>query len=125
MPYYSGTLSRIIEKNVEPLPIETIQELLHDVSEALLLIHKKGIIHGDVKSDNVLFKEGQDLKKTFFLCDFGNSFSKEDKITTPTQTLAYRYPDKIDNNKCRVDIWGLGCILFECLTGTTLLPLEI
>lgn len=58
MPYYSGTLSRIIEKNVEPLPIETIQELLHDVSEALLLIHKKGIIHGDVKSDNVLFKEG-------------------------------------------------------------------
>ena len=89
MPYYQGNLSKIISQ-AQPLflPLETTIMLITQISDALLHLHRLGIVHGDITPSNILYTTFPSLK--FFLTDFGNSF---DEISIqPTQTLPYRPP---------------------------------
>tara|TARA_B110001469_G_C9609281_1_gene303044 strand:- start:313 stop:1494 length:1182 start_codon:yes stop_codon:yes gene_type:complete len=80
------------------------------------------IIHGDIKPENILFRNEDPYKFNIVLCDFGLSqiIEKEHKyITTDTliQTRWYRSPDIFFNipfNE-KIDVWSAGCIIFELL----------
>ncbi|CAH0401245.1 unnamed protein product [Chilo suppressalis] len=84
---------------------------------ALRLLKKMGIIHADVKPDNILVNEKKNILK---LCDFGSASKvDENEITPYLVSRFYRAPEIILGlpYKHGIDIWSAGCTIFEMTTG--------
>ncbi|AGV01515.1 serine/threonine protein kinase [Cannes 8 virus] len=99
-----------------------IQSVFSDICKGLEFIHKRGIIHADLKPSNILY-DG----KTAKICDFGLSLycgDGEISVDGDVVTLNYRAPELlIEPQKFfgkEIDIWSLGCILSELWTGKPL-----
>ena len=100
--------------------------LARRVSEALVAAHTRGIIHRDIKPANI-FLPGGDLSKVKLL-DFGIARRLFDgvlprltQIGTALGTPMYMSPEQAQGSldvDARADIFSMGCVLFECLTGT-------
>jgi Tol biopolymer transport system component/serine/threonine protein kinase len=113
-----GSLADQIKKG--PLPPETIRRMLDQIASALNHAHSKGIVHRDLKPQNVLL----DPSGNAVLTDFGIA-----KILTETTALTqtgiamgtplYMAPEQWRGGpvEARTDIYALGVILFEMLTG--------
>lgn len=86
-------------------------------------MHDLGICHRDLKPENILLKNDE-VK----ICDFGSSKfldKKEHKNTPYTVSRYYRAPELILASNFydeSIDIWAVGCILFEFMTRTPLFP---
>ncbi|TEU15287.1 MAG: serine/threonine-protein kinase [Anaerolineales bacterium] len=104
----------------EPLPPERILEILKPVAEALAYAHEQGVLHRDIKPSNVMLTP----EDSIFLTDFGlarmaqsgeSTLSKDMMIGTPQ----YMSPEQAKGEKVdeRTDIYSLGVVLFEMLTG--------
>ncbi|RLN94903.1 hypothetical protein BBJ28_00009915 [Nothophytophthora sp. Chile5] len=82
------------------------------------------VIHADIKPDNILLDEKQ---TTIKLCDFGSAFKVDDGKQDPTPYLVsrfYRAPEIVLGlvyDKA-VDMWSVGCCLFEMFTGKVMFP---
>lgn len=106
-----------------PLPVRESLRLLEQVAAALSVAHQRGIIHRDLKPSN-LFLVGEDLSRVK-LIDFGIARRLgTSKVMTRTGVLVgtpeYMAPEQARG--CRTltpatDMFALGCILYECLTG--------
>ena len=117
MRYMSGgTLGERIGKG-QPLGLEEVSRILNRLAPALDLAHEKGIIHRDLKPDNVLF----DGRGQPYLADFGIAQLAEATHTvTMRGTPAYMSPEQVEGKQkldWRSDIYALGVMLFEMLTG--------
>jgi serine/threonine protein kinase len=95
-------------------------ELLATIGEALEVAHKKGVIHRDVKPGNILFRQDG----TPVMADYGiaKDFERETDVTvdgTVIGTPDYLAPEqaRIERVDGRTDIYGLGIIFYEMLTG--------
>src|SRR5690606_23896914 len=96
-------------------------ELLRDAARALGHAHAQGVIHRDVKPDNILV-DGQGNAR---VADFGLAGSRD--LTRMTRsgaqigTPAYMAPEQVRAQRDRqgpaTDVWALGAILYEALTG--------
>jgi tetratricopeptide (TPR) repeat protein len=103
-----------------PLGARNAAMLVQGLARAIQVIHDKGIIHRDLKPANVLFAEDGTPKIT----DFGLAKVVGSDMTMTGSILgspAYMAPEQADE-KCqdidgRVDLYSLGVILYECLTG--------
>ncbi|MEJ2616223.1 MAG: serine/threonine-protein kinase, partial [Ignavibacteriaceae bacterium] len=126
MEYIDGKeLKEIIEhKHVEAEYIQTLQmnEVINyatQIAEGLEAAHKKGIIHRDIKSSNILITDENKVK----IMDFG--LAKVDKsahltkVGTTIGTAAYMSPEQARGEEVdkRTDIWSFGIVLYEMLTG--------
>mmetsp|Transcript_25304 Transcript_25304/g.79826 ORF Transcript_25304/g.79826 Transcript_25304/m.79826 type:complete len:628 (-) Transcript_25304:536-2419(-) len=84
-------------------------------------MHKCNIIHADIKPDNILISEGNNIVK---LCDLGTAVELKDITVSPyLMSRFYRPPEIILGCEygVAVDIWALSCTLYEIFTGKTLL----
>ncbi len=101
------------------LPWETVIQYGLQMCSALDYLHKNGVIHRDLKPANFLLDEQGQLK----LSDFGlASVIAARKITSAGKTagtLLYMAPEQIRGGEItpRTDLYALGCVLFELLTG--------
>jgi tetratricopeptide (TPR) repeat protein len=104
----------------EPLPPERILEILKPVAEALAYAHEQEVLHRDIKPSNVMLTpEG-----SIFLTDFGLARMAQSGESTLSQdmmigTPQYMSPEQAKGEKVdkRTDIYSLGVVLFEMLTG--------
>ncbi|EFP03943.1 hypothetical protein GCK72_012022 [Caenorhabditis remanei] len=100
---------------------KTVKSIFFDICRGVQYLHAMNISHRDLKPENILMSSNGDVK----LCDFGHSNMEDPNANTPYIVQRfYRAPEIIcetmDNNKTSVDIWSLGCILAELLTGKVL-----
>lgn len=102
-----------------PLPLETSCQSILTVARAVGHAHAEGIIHRDIKPGNVLISNGNILK----LADFGlakAADARQSGDNVIAGTPAYMAPEQI-NAPARIgpatDVWALGVMLYECLTG--------
>ena len=111
-----------------PLPVKVAVEYVMQACEALAAAHASGVVHRDIKPENLfLTKHAQGLDFIKIL-DFGISKvalapGKRGFVRTmmPLGSPVYMSPEQIrssDQVDARTDIWSLGCVLFELLTGT-------
>ena len=123
MRFVDGLDLREILKREGPLSPERAVDLIGQVAGALDAAHALGLVHRDVKPGNVLVAS-TDAGEHAYLCDFGlakhvssvNSLTGERAFVG---TIAYISPEQIEGGTidARADVYSLGCMLFECLTG--------
>jgi serine/threonine-protein kinase len=118
MQYIDGqSLQALIDSGKPFSPLEIINTL-KPVSEALDFAHQNGIVHRDIKPANILIdRSGQP-----FLADFGVARIETSTLTqagTTVGTLSYMSPEQVKGQTVdkRSDIFALGVILYELLTG--------
>lgn len=110
-----------------PLPPAIAVGIIAQVAGALDAAHAQGLVHRDVKPANILLVGPERAGRAPFayLVDFGiarvlPSGSQTVQTTTATVgTVSYMAPERIlgQSGDHRVDVYSLGCVLFECLTG--------
>ena len=97
------------------------KQIILDIAKALKTVHGKGIMHRDIKPDNIFIKEEDEdgEKKVVKLGDFGCSVYIKDNTSESIGTVLYCAPEIIKNieydEKC--DLWSLGITLFELYFG--------
>lgn len=120
MEYVEGqTLSSLIKQEAGvPLPLETIFKVLVGVLEALDYAHKKGVVHRDIKPDNIVI-QGDRVKLTDFGLASLVSILAQEKSRHILGTPAYMSPEQIlgEGIDGRTDLYSLGVTLFEMTTG--------
>jgi hypothetical protein len=122
MRFVPGTnLRAVIDQG--PMQLPRIASIVSQVAAALDAAHDRGLIHRDVKPANILIS-GTDSEPKVFLTDFGltkrlgsaGDLTREGNwVGTPD----YVAPEQIQGHKVdrRADVYSLGCVLFEMLTG--------
>ncbi|GJN13079.1 hypothetical protein PR202_ga31413 [Eleusine coracana subsp. coracana] len=103
----------------EPETRRTMRQLL----TAVEAIGALGIVHGDLKPENVLIGKGPDGRVDIHvICDFGLSVFVSEPPGNIPGTLHYAAPEQLLNEECGppVDAWALGCVMGELLTGKPL-----
>ncbi len=122
MPYVRGeSLRQRLEREVQ-LPIAEAVHLAREVADALGYAHKEGIVHRDIRPENILLESGHAL-----VADFGSARALEsaggEQLSASGVVLgvpAYVSPEQAGGSveiDGRSDIYSLGCVLYEMLTG--------
>jgi hypothetical protein len=109
-----GDLSRLMGQN---MPNERIVEIVGNVARALDYAHKNGVVHRDIKPSNIMIDDNGEA----LLTDFGIAKTQDSQLTgtgTVLGTPDYMAPEQIDGvADRRSDIYSLGVVLYELLTG--------
>lgn len=118
MEYVEGrSLKRIIEKG--PLKVEKALDFAIQIAEALEAAQEKNIVHRDIKSSNIMITPRDQVK----IMDFGLAKVVSESQLTETAsimgTVAYMSPEQACGGALdhRSDIWSLGVVLYEMLSG--------
>ena len=117
MRYVDGTDLKQLLRREGTLDPEGALAIVGQVAAALDAAHARGLVHRDVKPSNVLLN----LEGHAYLADFGLSrrTTEETEGTGLVGTIDYVAPEQIRGEPVdgRVDLYALGCLLCECLTG--------
>ncbi|MCI0698839.1 serine/threonine protein kinase [candidate division KSB1 bacterium] len=118
MAYYEGeTLKKKIERS--PSPIDQTLDLAIQIAQGLAKAHEHGITHRDIKPANVMITQDGVVK----IVDFGLAkLAGQPRLTKAGMTLgtaAYMSPEQARGEEVdhRADIWSLGVVVYEMLTG--------
>lgn len=116
-----GSLSKWIEEHDGRAPfIESAVEMTQGILAGLEHLHRRGVIHRDIKPDNILLQN-----ETPLLADFGIArvLKVSTKSTMTTGTPAYMSPEAFDGKRSeQTDIWSVGVILYQMLSGRLPFP---
>lgn len=127
MRYVDGVDLKALVGREEKLSAARVVAILEQAAGALDHAHENGIVHRDVKPQNILVREpeGSGRIDTVYLTDFGlvKRISSQSSFTTSAYlmgTLHYMAPEQIEGKPLdgRTDVYALGCVIYECLTGS-------
>ncbi len=128
MEYLEGVSLAEVLKRDGPLPLERFLKLFSQVISGLKHAHQHGVIHRDLKPDNIMLITTPDGGESVKLVDFG--IARLEKLSsTPNKltkngaligTLNYMSPEQFKGGAldARSDIYSLGCVMHEALIGT-------
>jgi serine/threonine protein kinase len=122
MPYVEGESLRSRLRREGKLPLEDAVQIGREVAEALNYAHRHGVVHRDIKPENILLEDGHAILADFGLARAMSAASEEQLTTTGSLigTAAYMSPEQASGDTeldGRRDIYSLGCVIFEMLTG--------
>ncbi len=115
--YQGESLKDAVERG--PLPAPDVIDIVAQAAEGLARAHEKGIVHRDIKPGNIFVASAGPVK----ILDFGLAkLAGQMKWTLPgttVGTVAYMSPEQVrgENVDARTDIWSLGVVLYELVTG--------
>ena len=118
MSLYPGETLKARLARQSPLPVEEALEIAQQIALGLACAHEAGIVHRDLKPGNLMLLPGGTVK----ILDFGLAKARDLSLTGSAATLgtvAYMAPEQIRGEEItpRTDLWGLGVVLYEMLTG--------
>ncbi len=126
VPYISGGTLRDVMEKEGPLPLTRALNYLEQVAAALDFAHERGVIHRDIKPANILLTaEGRLLLTDFGLVKIiADGQAPQMRLTgagAPVGTPDYMSPEQVVGNMVdgRSDLYSLGVILYQMVTGTT------
>ena len=126
MPYVQGESLRGRLATGAPIPIGECIGIVRDVARALSYAHARGIVHRDIKPDNVLLSHGAAMVTDFGIAKAVSASRTMGDNATLTQagtslgTPAYMSPEQIAGDSDvgpRADLYAWGCLAYEVLTG--------
>jgi eukaryotic-like serine/threonine-protein kinase len=118
MSYYAGETLRERLTREGALPLQEAIELTRQIASGLGAAHAAGIVHRDLKPGNLMLTAGGVLK----ILDFGLAKVRDLSLTGSGMrpgTVAYMSPEQLQSEtvEVRSDLWSLGVVLYEMLTG--------
>jgi tetratricopeptide (TPR) repeat protein len=126
MPYVAGESLRRRLDGGKPLPVVDTVAVLRDVARALAYAHEHGVVHRDIKPDNVLVAGGSAAVTDFGIAkalSSSRTFGGEHltRVGNSLGTPAYMAPEQVaadPNADHRIDIYSFGAMAYELLTGS-------
>ena len=122
MPFVDGESLRDKLAREKQLPIEEALRIAREVADALQYAHERGVIHRDIKPENILLQGGHALVADFGIAlaasNTGSTRMTETGMSLGTPT--YMSPEQAMGERtldARTDVYALGCVLYEMLTG--------
>jgi serine/threonine-protein kinase len=129
MEYLEGEPLSEYVRRATPLPLPLIVRWALEVCDGLAAAHRQGIVHRDLKPANLFLERRQDGGTRVKILDFGIAkLPERESLATTTHPIGspvYMAPEQLANAKdldARTDIWGLGVVLYEMLTGRLPFP---
>jgi len=124
MPYVEGGSLRLRLSEQKRLPIEAVHAITRAVAAALSHAHRQGVIHRDVKPENILFSEGEAVVADFGIAKAVSSAGSIGLTRSgfPLGTPGYMSPEQAGGRTDldpRTDVCGLACVVYEMLIGET------
>ena len=121
---YTDIYSIIETKKYGILKPSIIRRVTYQILQALSLLASKKVVHADIKPENILAVDPniEQVK----LGDFGTSCYEDSQLFSYIQSRYYRAPEVLFgiHYDSQIDIWSLGCVVYELITGEPLFPAE-
>ncbi|MFC1892030.1 serine/threonine-protein kinase, partial [Thermodesulfobacteriota bacterium] len=117
MEYIDGpTLEKFCHKN-DLLPVSKVVEIIISTCKALDYAHQEGVVHRDIKPSNIMINLAEEVKIT----DFGIAQIKSEQTVSHgiIGSPSYMSPEQVKEEPVKgiSDLFSLGCVLYELLTG--------
>ena len=123
MEYVDGqTIAERVEAYRAPLPLSETTYVFEKVCEAIDYVHRHGVLHRDIKSNNIkISSQGQVKLLDFGIAKVQNTQQQLTQVGSVIGTLQYLAPELIRGGTADAsgDIWALGVLLYEMVTGRT------
>lgn len=116
MEFVTGETLKALLKKVRPLPLRIGVRILAQICEGLRAAHEEGVVHGDIKPENIMLNTARGVAKVM---DFGVSrIAKGDTDNRVSGTPTYMSPEQFNGDMTpRSDIYSLGVVAFEMFAG--------
>lgn len=127
LDYVPDTIHRLIRHHKstrQTLPILFVKMYVYQTCRALAHMHSMGICHRDIKPQNLLVDK---VTHQLYLCDFGSAkvLIRGEPNISYICSRYYRAPELIfgaSEYTCEIDMWSVGCVMAEMLTGRPMFP---
>jgi serine/threonine-protein kinase len=124
MDYINGVNLKNLMHSEEQMELQIVTQIVDDVASALDYAHGRGLIHRDVKPSNIMLMRDENGYHPY-LMDFGIAKIKDEGTdltgTGAVGTIDYMAPEQIESARSvdhRADIYALGMVIYEMVTGT-------
>lgn len=121
MPYYSqGTLREWLETARTSASVEEVLSLFHGVLDALVELHREGVVHRDLKPSNIMLgNRGEAILGDLGVASLTDSNTRLTRTSQQIGTVIYMAPEQHRGKPASkaTDVYAVGLILFEMLTG--------